>query len=195
MPEPTGLTALAPAERHCAIAQRFSVEVEATSDWQAATPVAGWVACDIVGHLVEWFPSFLAAGGVELPDGPAVDADPAGAWQSQSVAVQALLDDKKAAASTFTHPHVGAHRLDDAIDRFYTADVFMHTWDLASANGTEPGLDPGLCALLIEGMEAIEELLRTSGQYGPRVPVPDNADAMTRLVGFIGRDPSWNRPH
>ena len=40
-------------------------------------------------------------------------------------------------------------------------------------------------------MEPIDELLRTSGQYGPRVPVPDDARAQDRLIGFIGRDPAW----
>jgi uncharacterized protein (TIGR03086 family) len=194
MSEPTALVALGPAERHRCVVQHFSEVVANTSDWQAVTPVAGWVACDVVGHLVEWFPAFLASGGVALPGGPAVSTDPAGAWQAQSVAVQALLDDELTAASSFTHPHVGTHPLDDAIDRFYTADVFMHTWDLAMATGSEPGLDPGLCALLIEGMEPIDELLRSSGKYGPRFPVSDDADAMTRLVAFIGRDPNWHRP-
>jgi hypothetical protein len=27
--------------------------------------------------------------------------------------------------------------------------------------------------------------------FGEEVPVPENADAVTRLLGFIGRDPSW----
>jgi hypothetical protein len=40
-------------------------------------------------------------------------------------------------------------------------------------------------------MEAIEDVIRSSGQYGERVPVPADADAQTRLLGFIGRDPSW----
>jgi hypothetical protein len=34
-------------------------------------------------------------------------------------------------------------------------------------------------------------MLRASGQYGPRVAVPDDADPQTKLLGFIGRDPSW----
>jgi uncharacterized protein (TIGR03086 family) len=194
MSEPAGLAALDPAGRHRAVARRFSQLVTATADWQAAAPVTGWVARDVVGHLVEWFPAFLASGGVELPVGPAVDRDPAGAWQAQSGAVQALLDDGQRAASSFTHPHAGTHRLDEAIDRFYTADVFMHTWDLARATGAEARLDPGYCTLLVEGMVPIDHLLRSSGQYGPQFPVAADADATTRLVGFIGRDPLWQPP-
>ena len=33
--------------------------------------------------------------------------------------------------------------------------------------------------------------MRSSGHYGARVPVPDDADVPTRLLGFIGRDPFW----
>jgi hypothetical protein len=32
-------------------------------------------------------------------------------------------------------------------------------------------------------------MLRASGQYGPRVEVPADADVQTRLIAFIGRDP------
>ncbi len=191
MSEPALLADLEPAARHRAVACRFGEVVAATRDWEAATPVSEWVARDVVGHLVEWFPAFLAAGGVELPNGPSVTSDPIGAWTTLSAGVQALLDDEVQAASQFTHPYAGTHRLADAIDRFYTADVFMHTWDLARAGGLDPLLDPSYCALLVEGMEPIDEVLRASGQFGPRVPVDHDADLITRLVGFIGRDPRW----
>jgi hypothetical protein len=36
-------------------------------------------------------------------------------------------------------------------------------------------------------------VMRSSGQYGPRVAVPADADIQTRLLGFIGRDPGWPR--
>jgi hypothetical protein len=49
--------------------------------------------------------------------------------------------------------------------------------------------NPQTCADLLAGMAPIEELLRSSGQYGPAVPVPKDADEQTRLLGFIGRDP------
>jgi hypothetical protein len=42
-------------------------------------------------------------------------------------------------------------------------------------------------------MAPIEELMRSSGQFGPRVPVPGDADVQTRLLGFIGRDPLRGR--
>jgi len=70
----------------------------------------------------------------------------------------------------------------------------MHTWDLGRAAGREVTLDPDVCAELLAGMEPVEQLIRESGHYGPRVDVPADADAQTRMLGFIGRDPLWVRP-
>lgn len=188
------LTALHPAARHRDVSHRFSEIVAVVSNWQAPTPVAGWIARDVVEHLVEWFPAFLASGGVSLPAGPDAALDPANAWKVLTEAVQALLDDVERSRMPFSHPMVGTHRLEEAIDRFYTPDVFMHSWDLARAAGVDPQLDERFCAVLLEGMEPMDELLRSSGQFGPRVPVADNADAAARLVAFIGRDPQWTPP-
>jgi hypothetical protein len=35
----------------------------------------------------------------------------------------------------------------------------------------------------------LDEVLRASGHYGPRVAVPADADVQTRLIAFTGRDP------
>jgi uncharacterized protein (TIGR03086 family) len=181
-----------PADRHRRYAGAFSDRVRGTRDWAAPAPVAGWTARDVVRHLVEWFPGFLEGGsGVRLPSGPSVDDDPVAAWQNQVDAVQAVLDDPATTGRVLTNPHIGEVPLHDAIDRFYTADVFMHTWDLARATGQDERLDPEFCADLLAGMEPIDELLRQSGQYGPKVPVSDDADVQTRMLAFIGRDPAW----
>ncbi|MDX1879241.1 hypothetical protein EB75_05280 [Mycobacterium sp. ST-F2] len=185
------LTELTPADRHRAIAAGFTEHAAAVQDWSAPTPVTDWTAGDIVAHLVGWFTEFLSAGGVALPAGPAVTDDPLAAWTAHTAAVQGLLD-SDAADGDFSHPMAGTHRLADAIDRFYTADVYMHTWDLATSNGRKSGLDPEFATHMLVGMVGIEDLLRSSGQYGPPVAVADDADPVTRLVGFIGRDPAWS---
>lgn len=178
-----------PVDRHREVAGVFSDRVAATRDWEAPAPVAGWTARDVVAHLVDWFPGFLAAGGIALPAGPAVADDPVAAWQHQADAVQDLIEAR--GDESFTHPYAGTHRLADAVDRFYTADIFMHTWDLSRASGQDHGLDQDFAATMLEGMRPIEEMLRTSGQYGEAVPVAADAPVVDRLIGFIGRDPSW----
>ena len=182
-----------PSERHRSVAATFTARVQGTTDWDAPAPVDGWRARDVVAHLVEWFPDFLtSATGLELDHGPSAEEDPVAAWQVQADAVQRLLDGPDASAM-FKHPMVGEMPLPTAVDRFYTTDVFMHTWDLARATGQDERLDADTCASLVTEMEPMEELLRSSGQYGPRFPVPDDADAVTRLVAFIGRDPAFGR--
>lgn len=178
-----------PAARHRAVAGAFGRLVGGAVDWSAPAPVAGWTARDVVGHLVGWFPGFLAAGGVELAPGPPVEDDPAAAWRHQTDGVQALLEER--AEESFTHPYAGTHRLADAIDRFYTADVFMHSWDLGRATGQDVDLDEVFAADLLGGMRQMEDVLRGSGQYGPPVAVPADAPVVDRLMGFIGRDPAW----
>ena len=180
-----------PAARHEAVAGAFGRLVAGADDWSAPAPVEGWTARDVVDHLVGWFPGFLAGGGIDIAPGPTVADDPLAAWQHQADGVQALLDER--GEETFTHPHAGTHRLADAVDRFYTADVFMHSWDLARATGQDPDLDEDFAAQLLEGMRPIEELLRSSGQYGPAVPVADDAPVADRLMAFVGRDPDWGR--
>jgi uncharacterized protein (TIGR03086 family) len=175
-----------PAEEHRYIAGRFAEIADRArpADWVAPAPVPGWTARDVVGHLVEWLPGFLGRPlpGVDL-------GDPAAAWRTRARDVQTLIESH--GDEVFRNPNVGEHRLADAIGQFYTSDVFMHTWDLARALGEEPDLDEGRAAALLAAMQPIEELLRSSGQYGPRVAVPDGASAQDRLMGFIGRDPTW----
>ena len=111
--------------------------------WNRQSLVAEWTARDVVRHLVEWFPGFLAGGtGIDLPQGPGVDDDPVAAWRTMSDGVQALLDDPASAGTTLRNPHIGEVPLPDAISRFFTADVFMHTRDLARATGQDETLDP-----------------------------------------------------
>ncbi|MFE9207400.1 TIGR03086 family metal-binding protein [Micromonospora sp. NPDC007230] len=182
-----------PAERHRQVAGLFTDRVRGTRSWDAPSPVAGWAARDVVRHLTEWCSGFLASGaGIELPRGPSVDENPVAAWQVHCDGVQAVLDDPETAHRQLTNPHTGSMPLETAIDQFYTADVFMHTWDLARATGQDDRLDPDFCAQLLGQMEQMEQVLRSSGQFGTRVEVPGGADTQARLMGFIGRDPFWS---
>ena len=114
------------------------------------------------------------------------------AWHHHTAGVQDLIDER--GDEEFTHPYVGPGQLGATIDRFYTSDVFMHSWDLARAGDQDPCLDEDQAAMMLAGMRPIEAMLRDSGQYGPAVPVPDDAPAVDRLMGFVGRDPAWRPP-
>ena len=157
--------------------------------WDNPAPCERWVARDIVAHMVEWMPAFLADAPIEFRAGPAVDDDPVGAWLALSDSLQAALDDPDVADRAFTHGHVGTHTIDAAIGTFFLGDILVHTWDLAEAAGLEVTLDPAEVHALLTGMEGMDEALRASGHYGPKVEVPPDADEQTRLIAFTGRHP------
>jgi uncharacterized protein (TIGR03086 family) len=181
---------MTPAESHARWAAEFTERVRAVpaDRWDSPSPVEGWRARDVVRHLVEWLPGFLASGaGVELPPVPSVDDDPVAAWTAHRDRVQALLDDPATADRVLSNPHTGEIPLPQAVDRFYTVDIFMHTWDLARATGQDDTLDEEMCRTLYEGMLPMEPVLRSSGQFGGHVDVPPDADVQTRFLALIGR--------
>jgi uncharacterized protein (TIGR03086 family) len=179
------------SDRFRTSAAQFSARVEAVPPeaWDNPAPCDGWVARDVVRHLVEWIPHFFGERwGLALGGGPSVDTDPAGAWVALRDAVQAAFDDPATAERVEDTP-LGALPFEEAFDRIATSDVFLHTWDLARATGLDERLDPAEVRRLLVGMEPMDEALRSSGHFGPRVEVPDDADEQTRLLAFIGRQP------
>jgi uncharacterized protein (TIGR03086 family) len=179
------------AERYRKVAGQFTAVAKAVpaDAWDNPSPCEGWVARDIVGHLVEWLPAFFfGTWEIEHPPAPSVADDPVGAWVAVDNAIQAALDDPKVARSE-RETRMGRTSFEQTIDTICTADILIHTWDLARATGGDETLDPDEVHRYVEGMEPIDQLLRDSGHYGPRVAVPDDADEQTRLIAFLGRRP------
>jgi uncharacterized protein (TIGR03086 family) len=180
------------SERYRIVAGQMTRRVVAVpaDAWDNPAPCDGWVARDVIRHLTEWIPAFLESGAdIDLPHGPSVDNDPVEAWTVLSNGIQALLDDPVIAAREFSHERAGRHSLEDAIATFFLGDVLIHTWDVARATGGDEVLDSGEVHRMLVGAEPYDEMLRSSGQYGPRVEVPDGADEQTRLIAFMGRRP------
>lgn len=158
------------ADRYRNVAATFTSVVGSVPNgaWRHPAPCEGWVARDVVGHMVGWMPALLEAGaGIVLPVGPPVDDDPLAAWTVMSDGIQAVLDDPSNEQVMFSHPQA----------------------DLARATGGDEMLDADEVHSMLVGIEPLDEMLRFSGQYGPRVPVSDDADEQTKLLAFVGRRP------
>lgn len=161
-----------------------------TDDWDRPSPCEGWTARDVVRHLVDWVPPFLASGAsVEIVIGCTADEDPARAWGDLDRAIRSVLDDPDVESRRFSHDMAGDHRLDEAIDRFIIGDVLIHTWDLAETVGRPVALDPAAVAAMLGGLEAAGDALVASGHYGPPVGMPPDADSQSRLLAASGRRP------
>ena len=145
-------------------------------------------------HLVEWSRGFLEGAGIELP-ALDVEADPAGAWKQHVTDIQAILDDP--AGRLLSNPHTGDKPVDEAIDQFYTTDVWMHSWDLAKALRREFDLGEERCSGTLAAIAPMEQLLRDSGQFGPPAPVAPDASPQDKLVRLHrpgpGRQPEGGR--
>jgi uncharacterized protein (TIGR03086 family) len=179
------------SERYTKVAAQFTQRVRAVPEdaWENPAPCDGWVARDVVRHLVEWVPGFFSTyAALELPHGPSADADPVAAWAALDAGLQSAFDDPAVATREF-EMRGATYSIEAAIDTFCTNDVLIHTWDLARATGLDETLDPDEVRVLLVDMEPADEMLRQSGQYGPRVTVADDADDQTKLIAFVGRQP------
>src|SRR5436190_17951896 len=179
------------AARYRRIADAFTARVVAVpaDAWDNAAPCEGWVARDVVRHLVEWVPSFFfSTWDIAALHIPSVDDDPACAWIALDSTLQMAVTDP-AVADAVRETRMGASTFAATLDQIVTPDILIHTWDLARATGLDERLDPAEVHRMAEGMEPLDEMLRTSGHYGPRVPVGADADEQTRLLAFLGRRP------
>ena len=180
------------AVRYSKVAAGFGARVRAVPPgaWDSPAPCEGWVARDVVAHLVEWVPAFFFHGTwqLDVPPLPDVAVDPVAAWQALDAAIRAALDDPAVAGSERDTP-MGRQTFAACLDQIGTNDLLVHTWDLARATGLDETLDGDEVHRLFVAMEPYDDVLRQSGQYGPRVPVPDDADEQTKLIAFTGRRP------
>jgi len=107
-------------------------------------------------------------------------------------AIQAGLDDPEVATLERDSPG-GQKTFEDAIAMFCLADILIHTWDLARATGLDETLDADEVHRFAADMESMDpsmdERMRSSGHYGPRVDVPADSGEQTRLLAFMGRTP------
>jgi hypothetical protein len=60
---------------------------------------------------------------------------------------------------------------------------------LARAVGADERLDPELVERAHKAAIPMEELIRSSGMFGPSVEIDDDADPQSKMLAFFGRDP------
>lgn len=180
------------ADRYGAVATAFTERVVAVPPdrWDRPTPCDGWVARDVLGHLTEWLPAFFVATfELDPVNVPSAADDPVAAWSAVDGAFRSAFADPAVVDRVRSTP-MGEMTFAQTVDMICTPDVLVHTWDLARAVGLDERLDPGAVhrlAVALPDMAPMEEAMRSSGQFGPRVDVADDADEQTRVLAFFGR--------
>jgi uncharacterized protein (TIGR03086 family) len=176
-------------ERFRQASEDFTALVENVGDdaWERPSPCEGWVARDVVGHLVEWVPGFFferwPAAAAPIP---AVESSPLAAWRALAEAVETALADDVVAQEVADTP-MGPLSFEAAVEMICTPDVILHGWDLARATGLDETLNPEEVHRLLVSIEPLGDALERSGQYGPRIAAPDGSSEQTRLLALVGR--------
>jgi uncharacterized protein (TIGR03086 family) len=184
------------SERFRRVADGLTTTIAAVPEgaWGNPSPCREWTGRDVLAHLVDWLPGpgfLLGTFGVETRPLPSVDDDPVEAWAAVRDAIQDGLDDPAVAQRIEDCGPPGQLSFEAAVDMTCTPDVLIHTWDLAQAAGVDVELDADEIARQAAGIAqmppGVDEAMRASGHFGPRIEVPEDADALTRVLAFNGR--------
>jgi len=176
------------SDRYRANAAGFNERVEAVPPdrWENQSPCEDWTARDVVRHVVGTYDMFFGFVDEKLPPAPSVDDDPVAAWHSARNAMQSALDNPEVAQKEYDGM-LGKTTFEQSVDRFITADAFVHTWDLARAADLDDTLDPNEAANVHAALKPMDDKMRGPGAFGPKIDPPQADDPQTKLLNFLGR--------
>jgi uncharacterized protein (TIGR03086 family) len=178
------------------------------------TPCDEFTVRDLLGHVLSALDRVAVVGRGEDPFAPGtvrtapVVADDgwADAWTQCAHGVQAVWSDPALLDRSFSLPWATTNGA--GILAFYTGEITVHTWDLATATGIDAPWDAQVvevaeqairASMPAEGRLAIFEAVVATMPEDQRtdrppfqeaVPASEEAPALDRLVAFAGRHPA-----
>ena len=183
-------------------AQRTCGLVAAVADEQLLLPTPCPDACvgDLIDHLGMFAVRFTAAARKDA-DGLTTPA-PAPSGSNLEVGWrQRISRDLLTLADAWNDPQAwegstvagGNDMPADVVGLVALDELVVHGWDIAAATGQR--YDPP-----VDEIEAATSFVKSFGAprdgrlFGPVVTTPGDARPLDRLLGFAGRDPSWQPP-
>jgi uncharacterized protein (TIGR03086 family) len=172
-------------DRYQDAADRFTARLDAVADdqWDKPTPCSDWNVRQLVDHVIEIQRQIPEGLGASVGDG----AEAHGRWNGVRDAALAAL--RQPGVLDRTMPGRGGEVPIDIALLPRLSDLILHTWDLARATGGDERIDADSAAVVLEFLRPNDEILRSSGTFGPRVDPPPGADAAVELLCFSGRRP------
>ena len=161
------------------------------------TPCTELDVAQLRDHVTGWLDTFAAGfadPGGQAPraglDGYQAPADPAAAVRAAAATLSAAI-----AAGAAQRPlRLGESAMPgDMALSMILWEYQVHGWDLARATG-QPWSPPAAAAeeSLVFAPNMLTPDYQGEGKaFAPRVPVPDGAPPLDRLLGLSGRDPGW----
>jgi uncharacterized protein (TIGR03086 family) len=174
--------------RYATIAAGFTARVQGCpgDKWDAPSPCERWTARDVVAHVIHVHRRVAASLDGSNASAPSADEDIMAAWHDASAAVQAALADQSR-LSQVVGGRFGDMTFEQLVGGLLCADTLIHTWDLARATGQDERLNAETAKAAMEFLTPLDNRLRVSGGFKPKVEPPDGADEQTMLLCFAGR--------
>lgn len=163
------------------------------------TPCAGWTLRDLLRHMVGNNNGFADAalgkpGDTGVWDGAGVGPEPQREFAASARRVTDAFRAVEPLEGTFDIPGYGNVPAQTAVE-MHLIDYLTHGWDVAVSIGVDPELDERSCLEVLRiGAAWPQDSTRIWGPgraFGYRVAVPEDASPADRMLGFLGRDPSW----
>lgn len=182
------------ADLHCQAQDLALSYTEGIADdqWGAATPCSEWNVRALVNHLMvgnRWVVELgdgrtIAEVGDAL-EGDVLGADPVASFRQSALRACNVLAAPDAMTQTFRLSFGDVPGSLYAAERF--VDVLIHAWDIATATGQAANLDDDLVSRCYDVVEPRRDAIRERDDFGPEVPVEDDAPTQVRLLALLGR--------
>lgn len=172
----------------------FDTRVRQVADdqWDLPTPCSEWSVRDLVNHLVyedRWAHPLLEGQTIEQVgdrfEGDLLGDSPKEEWDEASREAVAAARSTGAMERT-VHLSFGDVPGKEYLQQLLN-DHVIHAWDLARGIGAGDKLDPELVEMLHSWAQPMEETLKSSGIFGDKIEVDENADMQTKLLAVMGR--------
>jgi len=184
----------ASAERNVALVAQVGPE-----QWDDPTPCTAWNVRTLVGHLIAGRHAYCGIlhgcpatelRSIMARQSEAADGDPVGACEDAVRALRAAFSEPGALERAVTHPTMGEMPGSRLLVQL-VSDAVIHSWDLATAIGADPGLDDRLIEFAYAFYTAppfTDGALYTIGYFAaPTNPLAAGASPLDRLIHLAGR--------
>lgn len=182
------------ARLEASIAQTRNVVVGTTPEqFTASTPCADWDVQALANHLLGALVMFHDVASNGAADMAVLQGDHVGenfvaSFDNLSAATVAAWKVGDRMTGTANMPW-GEMPADVAV-AMLADDVLVHGWDLAQSSGQQVDWDQALAGETLDFARMIFAAPENrEGSFGASVPVAAEADAMTQLIAFLGRNP------
>jgi len=184
----------ASAERNLALVAQVGPE-----QWDSPTPCTAWNVRTLVGHLIVGRHVYCGIlhgcpatelRSIMARQSEAADDDPVGACEDAVRALRAAFSAPGALDRTVTHPTMGEMSGRRLLVQL-VCDTVVHSWDLATAIGADPGLDDRLVEFayaFYTGPPFGDGALYNVGYFAaPTESLSPGASPLDRLIHLVGR--------